>query len=322
MASGEHHTLKPEVYYYCFGAFEPAVRIHSGDSVTAETVDARGEDSSGDPIPESRKQRMGGTTLKESNPCVGPIFVEEAEEGDTLAVHIRRIRLNRDFAFSKQSEHFGSLTGEGVGHRLLYNEPIPTLYYRWQLDLQRNVGVLEMPGSRLGRAEAPLSPFIGSIGVAPRFGRVETTLTPGEFGGNMDCVETREGTVLYLPVWTKGGYLFFGDIHALQGDGEVNGTAVETTAEVTLEIEVLKGRRADWPRLESASHIMVIGCTRPLMDCVRLAQIGLLDWLVDDYGFEREEAWQLMAQVATMRIGNVVDPRYAVVSRFPKTYLP
>ena len=168
----------------------------------------------------------------------------------------------------------------------------------------------------------PLCPFIGSIGVAPAFGRVEMTLTAGEYGGNMDCSDTREGTTLYLPVWVSGAYLEFGDIHALQGDGELNGTAVETTALVTLGISVIKHKPAAWPRLENAAEIMVAASTRPLMDCVRLAQVELLDWLVQDYGFQREEAWQLNAQVGSMRIGNVVDPCYSVVAKFPKNCLP
>ncbi len=316
------HHFEPQISCYTYGISEPALRIHSDDTVIAETRDAFGYDARRNPLPEQRKQRIPGTTLKESNPVVGPVYVEEAEEGDLLAVHIRRIRLNRDFAISKQGPNFGSLTNEGPGRILLYNEPIPLIWYEWRLDLERNVGIFELPNSRLRRVEVPLSPFIGSIGVAPRFGRVETTLTPGEYGGNMDCAETREGTTLYLPVWVKGAYLSFGDIHALQGDGEVNGTALEATAEVTLEIEVLKGRTAEWPRLEDATYIMVAGSTRPLMECVALAQMELLRWLVDEYGFQREEAWQLMAQVSTMRIGNVVDPCYTVVAKFPKAYLP
>ena len=214
------------------------------------------------------------------------------------------------------------LTGEGPGRTLLYNDPIPEIWYEWKLDLDRGVGTVQLPNSRVGRAEVPLAPFLGSIGVAPRFGRTELTLTPGEFGGNMDCVDTAEDTTLYLPVWVEGAYLLFGDVHAVQGDGELNGTAVETTALVTLSLEVLKGRRAEWPRIESPHHIMVAASTRPLMDCVRLAQIELLNWLVDEYGFQREEAWQLNAQVGTMRIGNVVDPSYTVVAKFPKAYLP
>jgi amidase len=91
---------------------------------------------------------------------------------------------------------------------------------------------------------------------------------------------------------------------------------------VTLELEVRHGIEAEWPRLEDATHIMVAGSTRPLDDCVRLAQFELLRWLVDEYGFQREEAWQLNAQVGTMRIANVVDPLYTVVAKFPRAYLP
>jgi acetamidase/formamidase len=296
--------------------------IQSGDTVIAETRDAFGLDAQRDPLPEEKKPHAPGTTLRESNPVVGPVYVEGAEEGDLLAVGIRRIQITRDVAISKQNTNFGSLTGEGPGRTLLYNNPIPTIWYEWQLDLERQVGTLELPGSRLGRVEVALRPFIGSIGVAPRFGRVEMTLTPGEYGGNMDYMEVCEGATLYLPVWVQGAYLSFGDVHAVQGDGEVNGTALEVPAKVTLGIDVLKGRAADWPRLENETHIMALGSTRPLMDCVRLAQMELLHWLVADYGFQREEAWQLSGQVSSMRIGNVVDPCYTVAARFPKVFLP
>ena len=316
------HHLQPKIYYYTFGPSEPLARIKSGDTVIAETRDAMGNDAQRNPLPESMKQHIPGASLRQSNPVVGPLYVEGAEEGDLLAVHIRRIRLNRDYALSKQSANFGSLSGETPGHALLYNPPIEGIWYEWRLDLQRNIGMLDMPNSRLQHVEVPLNPFIGSIGVAPRYGRVETTLAPGEYGGNMDCIETSEGTTLYLPVWARGAYLSFGDIHALQGDGELNGTALEVTAEVTLDIELRKNEQAEWPRLENDTHIMVAGSTRDLMDCVRLAQMELLRWLTEGYGFQRQEAWQLNAQVGTMRIGNVVDPLYTVVAKFPKRCLP
>ncbi len=316
------HHLKPQVYHYTYAAHRPALRVQSGDRVISETRDAFGLDVGRNPLPEELKATVSGTTLRESNPVVGPVYVEGAEEGDLLAVHIRKIRVTRDVAISKQNTNFGSLTGEGPGRILLYNEPIPTIWYEWQLDLERNEGTLLLPHSRRPSVTVPLQPFIGSIGVAPRFGRAEMTLTPGEYGGNMDYMEVRGGTTLYLPVWVHGAYLSFGDVHAAQGDGEVNGTALEVPAEVELELEVLKGRRADWPRLETDTHIMALGSTRPLMDCVRLAQMELLNWLVGEYGFQREEAWQLSGQVSSMRIGNVVDPNYTVAARFPKAYLP
>lgn len=313
------HHLVPTIYYYTFGPNPPALRVHSGDTVIAETRDAFGQDASGAPLPETMKQQAPGTELKQSNPVVGPVYVEEAEPGDMLAVHIEGLRLTRSWARSKQSTRFGSLTGEYSGHSMLYNPSIPEIWYTWQLDLERQVGLLDMPQSHR-HVEAPLNPFIGSIGVAPRYGCVENTLTPGEFGGNMDCVDTAQGATLYLPVWVQGAYLAWGDVHALQGDGEVNGTAAECTAETTLRLEVVKGRHAEWPRIVNATHLMVAGSTRPLMDAVRLAQMELLGWLVDEYGYQREEAWQLMAQVGTMRIGNVVDPQYTVVAKFPRIF--
>lgn len=316
------HHLEPSIYYYTFGTNKPALHVHSGDMVIAETRDAFGQDAQGAPLPENMKQRQAGTSLRQSNPAVGPVYIEEAEPGDLLVIHIQRIELNRAWGRSRQGPNFGSLTGETPGRRLLYNEPIPEVWYDWQLDLRQMLGTFELPHSRLGRVQVPLQPFIGSIGVAPAYGRVEMTLTAGEYGGNMDCADTQQGATLYLPVWAQGAYLEFGDIHALQGDGELNGTAVETTAIVTLELEVIKQHLASWPRLESASEIMVAASTRPLMDCVRLAQMELLEWLVQDYGFQREEAWQLNAQVGRMRIGNVVDPCYSVVAKFPKSCLP
>ena len=321
------HTIQQKVFHFTFGPHEPQAYINDGDTVIGQTRDAMGFDSERNPLPEHKKNKLQGTTLNESNPVLGPIYIEEAKVGDLMAVHIKRIRLTRNFALSKQSGLFGSLTGEGPGKYLLYNDPIPEIWYEWKLDLEENTGTLKLPKSRANQAEVPLAPFIGSIGLAPRYGRIETTLTPGEFGGNMDYMELQEGATLYLPVWVDGGFLAFGDIHALQGDGEVNGTALEVTAEVTLTIEVKKGGKTakhqpQWPRLETHSHIMVLGSARPLMDCVRISQLELLHWLVDDFDFQREEAWQLMAQVSSMRIGNVVDPLYTVAARFPKKYLP
>jgi len=315
------HKFEPLIYYYTFGPNEPALTVKSGDIVVVETCDARGFDEKMEPISEEKKQRSDATLFGELNPLVGPIYIEESQPGDTLAVSIQEIKLNRNYAWSSHIAHFGSLTGEGPGKKLLLNEPVPESEFDWQLNLERNVGVLELKESKLKRIEIPLHPFLGSIGVAPRFGCVETSLTPGEYGGNMDCIETKEGTTLYLPVWVRGAYLAFGDVHAAQGDGEICGVALEVTAEVTVKLKVVKGRSIEWPRLEDATHIMTTGSGRPLMDCIRIAKVELVKWLVDEYGFEKWEALQVISQVATIRIGNVVDPNYTVIAKFPKKYL-
>ncbi len=319
---GAVHRLEPRIYYYTFGPNEPALTVKSGDTVVARTRDAGGFDEKMAPMPEEMKQRSATTILCERNPQVGPVYIEGAEPGDILAATIQQIKLNRDYAWSRHRSYFGSLTGEAPGKQLFLNDPVPEAKFEWQLDLAKNIGILELKSSRRKRIEIPLHPFLGSIGVAPRFGRIETSLVPGEFGGNMDCIETREGTVLYLPVWVRGAYFSFGDVHAAQGDGELCGVALETTAEVTVKLDVVKGKSIEWPRLEDETHIMTAGSGQPLMDCVRIATVELVKWLVDDYGFEKWEAFQVISQTGTMRIGNVVDPNYTVVAKFPKRYLP
>ena len=133
------------------------------------------------------------------------------------------------------------------------------------------------------------------------------------------------------PLWGLFGVHFPGGFRKLnrnrsgevgRGGWQLEDLVKQVTAEVMLKIEVLKGHTTDWPRLETETHILVAGSTRPLMNCVRLAQMELLNWLVKEYGFQREEVWQLSGQVGSMRIGNVVDPCYTVVARFPKRYLP
>ncbi|MBS7619998.1 acetamidase/formamidase family protein [Candidatus Bathyarchaeota archaeon] len=316
------HKFKPKIFYFTYGTNEPAYRIKPGDIVVSETVDAGGFDSKGEPIPEEMKQKIGGTVLSPSNPLIGPFYVEGAEAGDALSIKIERIRLSRETAWSRHPPNFGCLTEEGPDRRLLLNEPIPLKAFHWRLDISRNLGILELPNSRTKRVEIPLHPFIGSIGVAPRFGRVETALTPGEYGGNMDCIETREGATLFLPVFSKGGYLSLGDIHAAQGDGEICGVALETTAEVKLRINVVKGAGITWPRIEDDEYIMAVGNSRPLMEAFKIAHVELLNWLVSEYEFEEWEGFQLMSQVGRCRVGNVVDPKYTVVAKFPKRYLP
>ncbi len=263
------HLFKPSKYYFTFAPNEPAYHVKPGDTITAPTVDAGGHDSKGDTIPEKMKHSIPGTKLQESNPLTGPFYVEGAENGDTLAVKIMKISLNRRTAYSEVMPSFGSLTEEAPGRHLLLNEPLETRIFDWKLNLEKRTGSLELPGSRLKRVEIPLHPFLGSIGTAPRSGRVEMSLTPGEYGGNMDCVETKEGSTLYLPVSVQGGYLAFGDVHAAQGDGEICGVALETTADVTFNVDVIKGRAIDWPRVEDDEWIMTLGSSRPLMEAFK-----------------------------------------------------
>jgi acetamidase/formamidase len=138
----------------------------------------------------------------------------------------------------------------------------------------------------------------------------------------MDASDVREGATVYLPIFHEGAFFYFGDVHALQGDGEITGMGIETSADVTLRLDVIKGKKISWPRFEDADYIMVAGSARPLIDAFRIAHVEMIKWLESDYGFDRWEALEILSQVGVARVANVVDPNYTVVAKFPKKYLP
>ena len=184
------------------------------------------------------------------------------------------------------------------------------------------VGILDIPNSTSRQIELPLAPMLGRVAVAPSGEEAFGGLWPGNFGGNMDAADVREGTTVYLPIFHEGAYFYFGDGHALQGDGEICGSGLETTMDVALQFDVIKGRKIDWPRLEDADHIMVAGSGRPLVDAFRIAQVELIEWLVEEYGFDKFDAYQVVSQAGVTRVANVVDPNFTVVAKFPKKFLP
>jgi amidase len=251
---------------------------------------------------------------------VGPIFVEGATTKDMLKVDIIKVRPNHYLAASQVYSDFGGLASDDRVRML--NEPITPRRYLWRLDTVRMVGVTDMPKSRVRRMEIDLKPMLGRVAVAPRGEEAFAGLWPGDFGGNMDASDVREGTTVYLPIFHDGAYFYFGDGHARQGDGEVAGTGLETSMDVVLKIDVVKGRQIDWPRFEDADYIMVAGSGRPLIDAFRLAHVEMIEWLETEYGFDRTDAYTLLGQVGESRVANIVDPAYTVVAKIAKRYLP
>jgi acetamidase/formamidase len=251
---------------------------------------------------------------------VGPILVEGATTRDMLRVEIVKVRPNHRLAASQVYSDFGGLATD-ARVRLL-NEPIAPRRYLWRLDTVRMVGTTDMPKSRVRRMEIELRPMLGRLAVAPRGEEAFNGIWPGDFGGNMDAPELREGTTVFLPVFHDGAYFYFGDGHARQGEGEVAGTGLETSMDVVLKIDIVKGRTIDWPRLMDAEHIMVAGSGRPLIDAFRLAHVELIEWMEQEYGFDRTDAYTLLGQVGENTVANIVDPNYTVVAKIARRYLP
>jgi acetamidase/formamidase len=300
-------TFEPTSGVQTFAVREPVLRLKPGAIVQTRTFSKPGD----------YYERAGGAWPGE----VGPFYIEGATPDDTLVVRILRLRPNRDSAVSAVNPNGISAVAADARTRML-NDPLPARRFEWKLDRGRGVGILEIPGSASKRIEMPLRPMLGRLAVAPSGGEAFGGLWPGNFGGNMDAADAREGTTVYLPIFHDGAYFYFGDGHALQGDGEIAGSGLETTMDVTLQIDLIKGRRIRWPRMEDADDIMVAGSGRPLVDAFRIAQVELIEWLVDDYGFDRMDAYQVVSQGGHSRIANVVDPNYSVVAKFPKALLP
>lgn len=251
---------------------------------------------------------------------VGPILVEGATTSDILVVKVHQVRPNYEYAASNIGPNFGGLSADARVRML--NDPVPPHRYLWELDLDDMTGTVALPGSETSQITVDLEPMLGRLAVAPRGDEAFGGLWPGDFGGNMDAKEIREGATVYLPIFHDGAYFYFGDGHARQGNGEVNGSGLETSMDVVLELDLIKGKTIDWPRIENEEYIMVAGSARPLIDAFRLAHIELAEWLEEDYGFGRWDAYQLLGQLAESSVANIVDPAYTVVAKFPKRYLP
>lgn len=304
--SAETHRFTPTRFYNTYSfAHPPALRLKPGDRVVTETVDAGGVD------------RHGKAVATGPNPQTGPFYIEGAEPGDLLVVRIEKIETNRATAYSGSLLAPYSVDPASIATRQDRDPKRVT----WQIDKAAGVARLEDPDVRPA-ITLPLSPMLGCVGVAPARQEAITTPTPGAFGGNMDYAGLTAGVTVMLPVNVPGALLFLGDGHARQGEGEVVGTGLETSMDVEFTVELVKKKAAGWPRLETDTHVMVLGSARPLLQALQHATTEMLRWLVADYGFSERGASVFMGQALEYDIANVVDPNFTVVAKVQKALLP
>ncbi|HET8524278.1 MAG TPA: acetamidase/formamidase family protein [Thermomicrobiales bacterium] len=294
---------QPGAYSYVFSPYaEPVARVEPGETVAIYTKDAF-EDRITKPT--DVPSRILGSYL---NPQTGPIYVEGAEPGDTLAVHLIEIEPTRDWAVSVFVPYFGGLTSTKATRTL--QEPLPEKVWIYQI----KDGWVE----HNERLRFPWRPFMGTIGTAPELEAL-SALTPFDHGGNMDVPDVKPGNIVYLPVRVPGALFYTGDCHAGQGQGELCGVALEIAAKVTLQFELIKGHAIDWPRIESPDEFMVVGSARPMEDAARIAYTELVGWLVER-GWDRWEAYEALTQIGECYVGNMVDTYYSLVAKIRKEY--
>ncbi|MBI3727866.1 MAG: acetamidase/formamidase family protein [Burkholderiales bacterium] len=283
----------------------PVLMIWPGDTVHTKTIDSGGVDEN------------GVTKALYGNPQTGPFFVGTAEPGDTLVIHLKRLRLNRDYADS-----LDSIVGRAMGTALAAKATNLGKPIRWKLDRERGLASPENPTEGLRNLSLPVRPMLGGLAVAPGNGSPAiSTGDTGRFGGNMDFNEVVEGNTVYLTVQQPGALLYLGDAHALQGDGETSQYGLETSMEVEFTVDVIKGKSVNAPRVESPTQIMVLGQAGSLDDALRAATSGMVQWLQQDYGLSLSECAQILGSAIHFSIPNLAGRSVGVAAKLDKTVL-
>lgn len=305
-------TPKTVAFGYYDAAAPPVLRIHSGDTVEFHTLitnSPKGLEKAGVP-PQQVEQNLRDVFREVTNKgpgghvLNGPVYIEEAEPGDTLEVRIQKIKLALPYAYNAFGPNHGFLPEDFPYKKI---KIIP-------LDRERMVAEFA-PG-----IEIPLHPFFGSMGVAPPpdYGRIDSA-PPGIHAGNMDNKELVAGSTLFVPVHVRGALFEIGDGHAGQGNGEVDITALETSLVGTLQFVVHKGTHQKYPRAETPTHYISMGFHQELYQATRIAVRQMVDFLVSQKHLSRDDAYMLTSVAGDVSVTELVDGNVGVHVMLPKS---
>ena len=299
----------------------PVLRVKSGQTVRIDTVSHQGLNTPRDPVAFFGAAGVApGEVLKDASEIyravrredragphilTGPIHVEGAQPGDMLEVRVLDVEIRVPYGVNATGP------GSGVVPDLLTKSEQKII----KLDLKRNVALFAK------EVEVPLAPFMGIVAVAPppQLKRVSTK-PPGAFGGNIDFKHLVAGSTLYLPVFNEGALFYTGDGHACQGDGEVDGTAIEISLTPTLQLIVHKGavKSMNWPRAEDAANCYSMGMGPTLDEALKNAIREAVDFLKGRAGLSTAEAYALCSLAVDFRIGEAVNNVQLVYGVIPK----
>ncbi len=302
---------------------EPLLRVEPGESFEVETFDASNgyiKTEHDKAIPAKRPGFDRVPPL--ANPIAGPIWVKGARRGDVLVVAIDEIEVD-DYSWIAVGPRRGPL-GESTRWPELSSEYTTKIFKhtRGPSGTTRD-GTLHFDEKR----SWPITPFIGTFGVAPDR-EVTTSLDgQGEWGGNLDIRDAAPGNRIDLPIFHEGALFYLGDVHASQGDTEFTGTAAETRATVRLRLELKKDTRIPGIRIEKPGSLIAIHAERPLDVAVESATVNLMDWLIAEYGFSAVDAYCLVSTCPDFRINvyqmcRIRNLRPVAGAEIPRIYLP
>jgi acetamidase/formamidase len=277
---------------------EPLLRVRCGESFTVETWDA-GSGYFKTPADKAIPANRPGfdRTPPLANPIGGPVFLDGAEPGDTLVITIEDITV-ADQSWIAVGPRRGPL-GESTRWPELSRD-YTTKIFRHSPGPSGTMrdGTLHFNE----RIAWPITPFIGTIGVAPEREVCTSLDGQGEWGGNLDVRDVTAGNRILLPIFHPGALFCLGDVHASQGDTEFTGTAAETKADVRLHLDLIKGKRIPWMRIEKPDALVAVHANRPLEVAVETATFHLLDWLITDYKLTPTDAYCLVSTCPDFRI--------------------
>ena len=288
-------------YSHVFSAHKtPLLRLHSGDTVITRTVDSSGKDYQGAALSET------------GNPLTGPFVIEGARPGDSIAVHLDKLRLNRNWGYSSYRIS-PAIFAAGASESIYKGEfqkdavlPGRSDLVPWDIDLARKMVHPRLPSALGFQLDLPASPMLGCIGVAAAGEGVVTSGPAGPHGGNMDFNAVAEEATVYLPVFQEGAYFYLGDGHALQGDGEGLGSGVETSLDVQFTVTLRKGKPLGNPRLVNDEFLMSIGAQPEFVSSMdqglRMADTDMFHWLTTEYKMTQPEAGLLMGMAVQHKI--------------------
>jgi amidase len=300
----------------------PLLTVQPGESFELETYDASTgyfRSAADKAIP---GQRPGFNRVPPlANPLAGPVYLAGAERGDALVIHIEDITVAATswIAIGPRRGPLGEST-------------------RWpELSSDYTTKVFQHTAGPSGtmrdgtlhfsdKISWPITPFVGTLGVAPDR-EVTTSLDgQGEWGGNLDIRDVSVGNRLLLPIFHPGALFYLGDVHASQGDTEFTGTAAETQATVRVRLELLKNKRIPWLRIEKPASLIAVNANRPLEVAVETATVQLMDWLIADYGFTPTDAYCLVSTCPDFRINvyqmcKIGKLSFVAGAKIPKRYI-
>jgi amidase len=303
----KQHFYTPSVFHNTLGSHKPELAVESGGSITTLTLDAGGFDDTGEKV------------TNFFNPMTGPFFISGADVGDSLSIEILKIKLNRQTGYSLNTLSPNMVTANYAKY-IRRHSRVP-----WKLDLENSVGFLLDAPPPLKEMRIPLKPMIGSIGVAPKDNQFITSLDAGNYGGNLDYPRIREGFTLHLPVFVPGGLLFIGDCHAAQGYGELLGSGIETSAEVSLKVTLHKGVSLWSPRGQDQEYLYTFGVAKPMDQALQQAITEMHSWLREltklEYDREKETdpVGLMMGLALEIDIANLFNPHYTAVCKINKS---